>query len=113
MYPKENRLLNKKDFDRVWRAKKSFFLTKIGVKSVKNNKGITRFGIVVGTKISKKAVDRNKVKRLIKQNISDNLSKLKKGYDVVVLCSPKIIKANKKEIEYELKKIFNKLNLYL
>ena len=71
-----------------------------------------RFGVIISTKISKKAVVRNKIKRQIKAVIARELEKLKSSYDIVILTQKAIVEANFKDIEAELIKIFTKLKLY-
>lgn len=70
----------------------------------------SRFGFIISTKISKRAVIRNKIKRIISEVIRQNLSKIKKGLDVIFLIKPSIVKLAKKEIEDEVIKI---ITLYL
>lgn len=57
------------------------------------------FGFVISAKISKKAVIRNKIKRIFSDFIRLNIGKIKKGYDVVFLIKPSILKATRVEIE--------------
>ena len=45
----------------------------------------SRFAFIVSTKISKTAVDRNKVKRRLREAVKQNIEKIVKGYDVVFL----------------------------
>jgi ribonuclease P protein component len=61
----------------------------------------SRFGFIISTKISKKAVTRNRIKRIMSEVIRFNLTKLKKGLDIVFLIKPSIIKIDKIELEKE------------
>ncbi|MEA3449834.1 MAG: ribonuclease P protein component [Patescibacteria group bacterium] len=112
MYSKKYRLSNKKDFDRVWQSRQSAYLKLLGVKITGNNEENNRFGVIVSTKISKKAVIRNKIKRRIRAVIKKELEKLKIGYDIVIFSQKAIVDSSYKEIETELTQIFNKLKLY-
>lgn len=60
-----------------------------------------RFGFIISTKISKKAVIRNKIKRIMSEVIRKNLNKLKNGYDVLFLIKPSITKLETDIIEKE------------
>jgi len=60
-----------------------------------------RFGFIISTKISKKAVVRNRIKRIMSEVIRKNLDKIKSGYDVLFLIKPSAVKINKKELEKE------------
>ena len=112
MYPKENRLRKKKDFEQVWQAKKSAYLKFLGMKIVENHQNNTRFGVIISNKISKKAVIRNKIKRRIRNIVTKEKDKIKKGWDVVIIGQPAIIEAGLSEIKNEIRQIFTKLKLY-
>lgn len=75
----DNRLKKKKDFEYVFKKGKGFKEDFLFVKLVKNNLKITRFGFVVGYKVSKKAVLRNKVKRRLRETVKAELPKIRKG----------------------------------
>lgn len=70
-----------------------------------------RFGFVVSTKISKSAVDRNLYKRTMREAIRVNMYRLKKGYDVVFLAKPMILKTPMSEIMKEVVKAITEHNL--
>lgn len=68
----------------------------------------SHFAVVVSGKISKKAVERNAVRRRVYEAIRKNVDFSKKTlaqktcYDIVVLCSASILKASYQQIEHEL-----------
>jgi len=70
---------------------KSVFHPVCGVKFVKNDEGVSRFAVVVGKKVDKSAVVRNKVKRQYREIVRKRLGMIKAGYDVVLLTSKKAI----------------------
>lgn len=98
MLPKKHRLVKKKDCEKVWRYGRSFFKEEIGFKALKNNLSISRFGFVVGTKVSKKAVQRNKIKRQLREIIRLKIKSIKTGYDFLIIALPKILEKNYWEI---------------
>ncbi len=106
-----NRLTKDKDFKRVFQKGRSFFSKVIGFKALKNDLESSRFGIVVSTKISKKATIRNRIKRQIGEVIRLNLDKIKTGYDVVLITLPAIVNKKYAEIEKEVMIALKKLNL--
>lgn len=67
----------------------------------RKDEGESRFGFIISTKISKKAVVRNKIKRTMSETIRKNIDKLKKGHDVLFLVKPSIVKLESKDIEKE------------
>lgn len=68
----------------------------------------SRFGFIISTKISKKAVIRNRIKRTMSDSIRKNIDKIKKGYDVVFLLKPLAVKIDKETLENETTEIITK-----
>ncbi|HUV42821.1 MAG TPA: ribonuclease P protein component [Patescibacteria group bacterium] len=69
----------------------------------------TRFGFIISSKIHKKAVKRNRVKRLLSETIMT--LKIKPSFDVVFLAKKKIINVDDQEIRAEIKKLFLKVGV--
>ena len=63
----------------------------------RKDKDNSRFGFIISTRISKKAVVRNKIKRTISDYIRININMIKNGLDVVFLIKPAILKLNKEQ----------------
>lgn len=111
MLPKANRLAKEKDFKKTFQKGKSFFTRILGLKALENGLAASRFGIVVSTKVSKKAVIRNKIKRQISEILRLKLDKTKTGYDVVIIALPAIVDKKYDEIEEQITSALKKLNL--
>lgn len=62
----------------------------------------SRFGFVISTKISKRAVVRNRIKRIFSDYIRLNFKKVKPGKDVLFLIKPSITKVSRDLIEKEI-----------
>jgi ribonuclease P protein component len=113
MLKKINRLTKDKDFELVFKKGKSAYDQLVGIKHISNTQEINRYGIIVSSKVSKKAVIRNKIKRLIREIIKNQEIYLKKGYDIVIITFPGIINNKKTEISESIIKGLTKLKLYL
>ncbi|MEA1962779.1 MAG: ribonuclease P protein component [Patescibacteria group bacterium] len=112
MLPQKNRLSKKKDFDRIFKKGKSSFDGLLGAKALKNNEQeFIRFGIIVSSKISKKAVIRNKIKRRIRNIIAKNYAGSANAKDVIIISLPKILGKKYNEIERSLGAHFKKLKI--
>ena len=86
MLPKKYRLSKKIDIERVKKGGTSIsndLLTFI-VEDV-DTKSFSRFCIIVSTKISKKAVVRNKIKRMVSTIIENRLEEIKDGKNIVII----------------------------
>lgn len=116
MLKKTNRLTKDKDFGNVFSPlvgrQKSSYDNLTGIKAIANNLQYSRFGIMVGTKISKKAVIRNKIKRQIREIVRKNLSSIKTGHDYIIITQPAVKDKGYKEIEESIRGNFKKLRLY-
>jgi len=88
MLKKTNRLLLKNDFDAVWKKGRPSYDKIIGVKALSSGLKKNRFGIMVGLKFSKKAVERNQIKRRLREIIQAEEKNLKKGFDIVITVLP-------------------------
>ncbi|MCD6149424.1 ribonuclease P protein component [bacterium] len=111
MLPKKYRLTGKKDFEKVFKFGQGRHAKILGIKFAKNNLGNSRFGFIVSKKVSPKAVVRNKIKRQAREIIQSNLSDIKNGLDVVIVCHPGITEKNYQEIEKEILGIAGEINL--
>lgn len=113
MLQKVNRLAKKKDFDRVLRFGQGVVLRDLGLKLIKNDLPITRFGFIVSNKIAKRANKRNKLKRrlrdIIRLKIKEN--KLKNSLDVVVIARIGVLDRTFPELKEELESGLNKLRI--
>lgn len=109
MLASKNRLKKKINFarveiDGVMHQSKSFGM---GMFDRKDNE-LSCFGFIISTKISKKAVIRNKIKRISAEVIRKRLKDIKNGLDVVFLIKPVAIKTDKIELEKEVNEVITK-----
>ena len=112
MLKKENRIRLDKEFDRVFKAGQSFYRKEIGLKLANNSLEISRFGILINTKVSKKAIVRNKIKRQLRAIIEKRLNNISIGNDLVIIVFPQILVKNFKEIEEILISGLRRLKIY-
>ncbi|PIR93399.1 ribonuclease P protein component [Candidatus Falkowbacteria bacterium CG10_big_fil_rev_8_21_14_0_10_43_10] len=111
MLKKENRLTKEKEIENVFKKGKSSFDKTIGVKALPTKRSVSRFCIVISSKVSKKAVIRNKKKRQLREIIRLNLSKLEPGFDFFILGLPRIAGADYHEMEKSLSQHFKRLEV--
>ncbi len=85
MLKKKNRLSSNILFKRVFeegaRKENKGFL----IFFRKNNLSSPRFGIIVSTKVSKLAVERNKLKRKIRAGLIDLIPVFREGWDIIII----------------------------
>jgi ribonuclease P protein component len=105
MLPKENRLKKKKDFENIFKNGKTFRSKNITVKYLFNEIEDNKIGFVVSKKFSKKATERNKVKRRLREIVRKNKKQIKKGVDIILIALPSLKGLTFEEIEKEIKNI--------
>ena len=80
----------------------------------KNRKNINLLGIAISSKLGK-AVKRNYLKRLIRENYRKIENSIKTGYSMVFLWkkNQEIDQANYKNVEKDIKKIFEEAEIFI
>ena len=111
MLTKQNRLKKKKDFEKVLKRGKGFKENFLVLKMTKNDLPQNRFGFIVGTKVSKKATLRNKLKRRLRGLAKAKIEKIKKGYDIILIAQPGLENRDFWELEEIVNKIFNQAKI--
>ncbi len=92
MLPKSNRLNADRDFSRLIKAGRFVHGRDLSLKGAANKLGLTRVGFSVGTKISKRAVVRNLLKRRLREIVRQELPRLSPGYDLLFMAKPTAVK---------------------
>lgn len=105
-----NRLKKQKDFEDVFKNGRGFKQDLLYLKIKKNNLKSNRFGFIVSKKFSKKAVDRNKIKRILREIVRDKIPIIKTGFDAVIVVNPGAEK-NFEKLEIMIDKLFKKSGL--
>ncbi len=95
---KKERLNKEKDFERVFKEGKKKWIGKVALMFYAENRlPYSRLGVVVSRKI-RKAVKRNRAKRLIKEIFRRNKHLFPKGSDIIILPHPGIVELNYWEV---------------
>jgi len=106
MLKKENRIKKKNDFALIFKngknLKAGFFILKV----LNNNLQLSRLAIIISQKVSKKAVERNRLRRLISSIFEENFKQLQTGFDFVFLVLPNIKDKDNLEIKAKVVEVF-------
>ena len=105
---KKNRLKKKRDFEDVFKRGKAVKGIFLFIKYRSNKLDVSRFGFVVSTKISRKAVERNRIRRILSEAARSIVNGLK-GYDIVVFVNREIILAPKKDTVEDFLEVLKKI----
>ena len=111
MLPLKNRLKKGKDFQRVFDRGKSINSDLISVRFLANRTDNMRVGFIVSQKVSKTAVLRNKIKRMLRDIMRANIVGAKEGFDMIIIAKSKISKVQPEEVNEVLKVLLKRSNL--
>jgi len=111
MLKKISRLTKDKEFEKVFKQGKSAHNNLFSIKTLTNNLLYNRFGIIVSLKVHKKATERNKAKRRIREALKVFDKKIKASQDIVVVCRPNLVNADYEQIKRFLNLTLKRLKL--
>ena len=116
MLPKENRLKKRIAFNATYRTGVSFHKDGITVfcGRKKTAEIPTKIGFVVSKKIHKRAVKRNRIKRLMRESVRlyiKNCENFDTEYmSLIFVASSKLLDKNFQEVDIGIKKLMSKIN---
>ena len=105
-----NRLKKQKDFEKIFKNGKSFKQGSLYLKINKNDLRSSRFGFIVSKKFSKKAVERNRIKRILREVVKERIGEVVEGMDIVIVVNPEA-KADFQELKKIIDILFKKSRL--
>ena len=105
MLKRENRIRLKKEFAEIKNKGRVLYSPLFGFLTHKENDDQKKFGFIVSKKISKKAVERNKIKRRVMEVLGKNLSRFNKGTRVLFLSKKEALKAKMSDFEQEIERL--------
>lgn len=102
---KENR-----DFRRIYQKGRSFVTPQLVVYVRGNHLGSNRLGLTTGVKIGG-AVQRNRVRRRLREIYRLNQSRLRQGNDLIIVARTRAVTASYRELEQSFLRAADKLQL--
>ena len=115
MLPRKHRLPLRTELTRVQEEGKLFqgrlFSLLVSGQEPVDRSQPSRFAFIISTKIHKRAVKRNRVRRFLIEAIRSLLPKIKPGFDCVFLAKKAIVGKGLIEIKKETERLFKKTKL--
>ena len=109
----QHRLKKPREFQHVFANKinptKRIRLKGIGFAASKNSIQTSRLGLAISKKKAKRAVDRNRIKRLTRESFRHHSSKLP-SIDIIIFNFPELLKMNNDQISSELERLWSHLS---
>jgi ribonuclease P protein component len=109
MFKRTNRLSKTKDVQVTTKHGRSFFGPSFVIKYLQSPQD-TRLTVVVSTKVSKRAVVRNRIKRIIRDELRKHFAGLKPG-DYVIIVKPSAASVESKDLRESLTEVMKKTKL--
>lgn len=108
-FPREDRILSSEQYDKVFKNNEvRASAPGIVLLALKNDKEGARLGLVVPKKVLKRAVWRNRVKRVVRETFRISKGTLP-NIDLVFIAKPSIGEMSNIEISSTLKKLWHKI----
>lgn len=114
-FGKEQRVVNQKDFNEIFTGKNKRFHGKyitLVYKRSAEHEGRLRAGVVSPKRIFKRAVDRNRAKRLLRESFRLLQHNLKAG-DYILISRSYILRAKSQDVVDDLQKVTSKAGLFI
>lgn len=90
----------------------SFTAPFFSVRIKKNNLSHNRFGFIVSKRIDKRAVVRNRLKRVFRSNIEDSLEQMRNGYDMLFILRKQVAQKTREEMRSALTSFLKSKGFY-
>ncbi|MCZ2845392.1 MAG: ribonuclease P protein component [Candidatus Bathyarchaeota archaeon] len=94
--------LRRKEVKEVVRKGITYRGKSLVLKTVKNKLPFSRWSFIVPSRVSKEAIERNRLKRLIREGFQKEIRDIKPGFDGIILARATALKQNYKEINKEI-----------
>lgn len=112
MLSRTHRLNKKQDIETVFKRGKSIYAGSLGLRLAPNRRSISRFTVIVSLKVSKKAVERNRLKRRLREIVRQEiLPRAKDGIDGIVLTQKPLLSLTFAELRELTLALFKKARL--
>jgi len=109
MLPRLNRLTKRKDFGEIHQQGQITRGRLMMLRAKRNNLKYSRVGIIVSKKVAKKATQRNKIKRRMRQIIREKIL-LHSGYDFVIILKHNAASVNYEELKDDWQRVWADIN---
>jgi ribonuclease P protein component len=112
MLPKQARLRKNRNFDLVYKKGKCYPDKNLSLYVLVNDLPFSRCGFSISKKVSKKAVDRNKLKRQLSFIFREESKEIKSCVDIVCVARKNLLNLNYLEMKTIVKNLLDKAKLY-
>ena len=112
MFPLRNRLPSS-DIRNVLRSNSRTSNAMLQIVYMKNGLLASRFAVIVGSRVEKRATARNRIKRLVRESVRHLLPRLAKGWDCVLVARKNLNDQKQPEVEKVVVNLFKTASLLI
>ncbi len=112
MLPRKARLRRNRDFDSVYKRGKCYPGKDLILHVLATDPENQKFGFSISKKVSKRAVDRNRLKRQLSHVVREELKYLQKGVDVIFVVRKNLLNLSFSDLKFVVKSLLEKAKLY-
>lgn len=98
---REQKLLTAEGYTYVFSQSQRFGNRSFTVLARENNVGHARLGLAISKKCAKRAVDRNRIKRIFRESFRLNQHELP-SVDIIAMCKPSVLKLDNKDMHSQI-----------
>ena len=88
MLSRAHRLADRAAIRTLLSSRQRCWLPLVGLRISRTNRTTLRFVFIISTKVSKRAVERNRIRRHLREGIRQLLPQLASGHDVAIIATP-------------------------
>ena len=111
MLTRPHRLTAKSDFAKLFAKGRPFHARGLTLKAAANGRVATRLGFVVSTKVSKRAVVRNSIRRRLREIVRLRLDSLRPGLDIAFIVKAELVPLEHAELVQTVEYLLDKAGL--
>jgi len=100
-FSQNQKLLNADQYQYVFSKSQRVGNSSFTVLARKNSLGYPRLGLAISKKCAKRAVDRNHIKRILRESFRLNQHKLP-SIDIIAMCKPNVLKLDNNEMRKQI-----------
>jgi ribonuclease P protein component len=108
-FPRDVRLTRGVEFQRVFQYGKRLHVNGLNARAAANTEGYPRLGMAIAKKALRRAHERNRIKRLVRDSFRHHQSALP-AVDIVVMCRHEILTMSNAEIFQQLEGLWLRLH---
>jgi ribonuclease P protein component len=108
-FPRTVRLTRGIEFQRVFQQGKRLHASGLNARAAANNVGYPRLGMAIAKKALRRAHERNRIRRLVRESFRQHQASLP-AVDLVVMCRPEVLQMSNNELFLQLEGLWLRLH---